>query len=45
MANMLVKRQGLSTKMLLDVHNFRDNRSYEIVAEIFKKLEIDKNTF
>lgn len=39
------KDRDSAQKMLLDVHNFRDNRSYEIVAEIFKKLEIDKNTF
>ena len=39
------KDRDSAQKMLLDVHNFRDNRSYEIVSEIFKKLGIDKNTF
>ena len=39
------KDRDSAQKMLLDIHNFRDNRSYEIVAEIFKKLGIDKNTF
>lgn len=32
-------------KMILSVNDFCDNRSYGIVAKIFKKLEIDKNTF
>ena len=39
------KDRDSAQKMLLDVHNFCDNRSYEVVAEIFKKLGIDKNTF
>lgn len=39
------KDRDLSQKMLLDVNDFCDNRSYEIVAEIFKKLGIDSNTF
>lgn len=32
-------------KKLLNSQHFCDNRSYEIVAKIFKELSIDKNTF
>ena len=39
------KDRDSAQKMLLDVHEFYDNRDYEIVAEILKKLGIDKNTF
>lgn len=39
------KDRDSAQKMLLDVHKFCDNRGYEIVAKIFKKLGIDKNTF
>lgn len=39
------KDRDSAQKMLLNVHNFSDNRGYGILAEIFKKLGIDKNTF
>ena len=34
------KDRDSAQKMLLDIHNFRDNRSYEIVAEILPGLTV-----
>ena len=39
------KDRDSAQRLLLNVHDFCDNRSYEIVAKIFKKLGIDRNDF
>ena len=39
------KDRDTAQKLLLNVSDFCDNRSYEIVAKILKELSIDKNTF